>query len=68
MIPPSAGEHYGEARASLEKAGIMIGNDDLWIAAHARAENLIIVTHNTKEFERIPKLIVQDWTRQVALR
>jgi tRNA(fMet)-specific endonuclease VapC len=62
MIPPTAGEHYGEARASLEKAGTVIGNNDLWIAAHALAENLIVVTHNTKEFARIPKLVVQDWT------
>jgi tRNA(fMet)-specific endonuclease VapC len=62
-VPPSAGEHYGEARASLEKSGAMIGNNDLWIAAHARAQNLIVVTHNTKEFDRIPSLTVEDWTQ-----
>jgi tRNA(fMet)-specific endonuclease VapC len=62
-IPPSAGEFYGEARMRLEKSGTMIGNNDLWIAAHARAENLIVVTRNRKEFDRIPDLRVEDWTR-----
>lgn len=63
IIPPNAGEHYGESRAVLEKSGTMIGNNDLWIAAHALAESLTIVTHNTKEFNRIPNLMVEDWTR-----
>lgn len=54
-------EHYGEIRAHLQKKGTPIGNNDLWIAAHARAEGLILVTNNVKEFERVPDLMVENW-------
>jgi tRNA(fMet)-specific endonuclease VapC len=39
----------------------MIGNNDLWIAAHALATNLILVTNNEKEFKRIAGLKLQNW-------
>lgn len=39
----------------------MIGNNDLWIAAHALAANLIVVTNNEREFRRVPGLKVQNW-------
>ena len=39
----------------------MIGNNDLWIAAHAKAEGLILVTSNEREFRRIPGLEMQNW-------
>ena len=54
-------QHYGEIRAHLQKQGTPIGNNDLWIAAHARAEGLILVTNNMREFERVPDLKVENW-------
>ncbi len=52
---------YGAIRAELEGRGETIGNNDLWIAAHARAAGLILVTHNTREFARVPGLKLEDW-------
>lgn len=60
-VPVAAGEHYGEIRATLQKQGQPIGNNDLWLAAHARAEGWILVTNNTREFERVPGLQVENW-------
>ena len=56
-LPNNAGEYYGEIRGQLEKNGKIIGNNDLWIAAHALAAQLVLVTNNTKEFSRITDLI-----------
>lgn len=53
--------HYGKVRADLERAGTPIGNNDLWIAAHALALDTTLVTHNTREFERIASLRLEDW-------
>ena len=66
LIPPiplstDVGEHYGKIRGYLEKKGKLIGNNDLWIAAHAIAADLILVTNNVKEFARIPKLKIENW-------
>lgn len=52
---------YGSIRFQLEKRGQPIGPLDLLIAAHALSEGLILVTNNTKEFTRIPKLTVENW-------
>ena len=52
---------YGEIRAALESQGTPIGQNDLWIAAHARERDCILVTHNLGEFARVPNLRVQDW-------
>jgi len=60
-VPLSAGEHYGEIRAILQRSGQPIGNNDLWIAAHARAEDWILVTNNETEFRRVPGLQVENW-------
>lgn len=60
-LPVAAGEHYGDIRATLQKQGQPIGNNDLWLAAHARAEGWILVTNNTREFERVPGLQVENW-------
>ena len=60
-IPENAGKTYGTIRASLESHGKPIGNNDLWIAAHAKAAALTIVTNNEQEFRRIPGLRVQNW-------
>lgn len=60
-LPVLAGEHYGDIRATLQKQGLPIGNNDLWLAAHARAEGWILVTNNTREFERVPGLRIENW-------
>lgn len=52
---------YGIIRADLEKKGTPVGSNDLQIAAIAMANNLTLVTHNTREFERIEGLIYEDW-------
>lgn len=62
-LPEAAASAYGEIRAALEKTGEVIGNNDLWIAAHARAAGLTLVTNNEREFKRVPKLKVQNWSR-----
>ncbi len=54
--------HYGEIRATLEKQGKRIGDNDLHIAAHARSKGLIVVTNNTQKFERVDGLRIEDWT------
>lgn len=59
----SAAEEYGKVRAELERQGTPIGPMDLMIAAHARSEELILVTNNTREFHRVEGLILEDWTR-----
>ena len=62
-LPPAAGRKYGEIRAVLAAAGEIIGGNDLWIAAHALAENLILVTNNEREFKRIKGLKIENWAR-----
>jgi len=56
-----ADQHYADIRATLERAGTPIGSHDLFIAAHARSRGMTLVTHNTREFERVPGLSVEDW-------
>lgn len=60
-LAESAGEHYGQIRAALQLRGEMIGNNDLWLAAHARAEGWILVTNNEREFARVDGLRVENW-------
>jgi len=57
----AVGERYGTLRARLERAGTPIGNNDLWIAAHALALAVTLVTNNTREFGRVPKLKLENW-------
>jgi tRNA(fMet)-specific endonuclease VapC len=54
--------HYAEIRADLKKRGAMIGANDLFIAAHARALSLTLVTNNLTEFERVRGLALDNWT------
>jgi tRNA(fMet)-specific endonuclease VapC len=56
-----AERHYADIRAGLERAGTPIGSHDLFIAAHARSRQLGLVTHNFREFARVPGLRVEDW-------
>jgi tRNA(fMet)-specific endonuclease VapC len=60
-LPESAAESYGSIRADLESKGEMIGNNDLWIAAHALASHFTLVTNNEKEFRRVRGLKIQNW-------
>lgn len=57
----AAAEHYAEIRALLQRQGQLIGPNDLFIASIALAHNLILVTHNTREFSRVPGLALEDW-------
>ncbi len=57
-----AAEEYGKIRAELERRGTPIGTMDLLIAVHARAERLVLVTNNTKEFLRVEGLAAENWT------
>lgn len=54
---------YGEIRATLEIQGRVIGNNDLWIAAHAMTLDVTLATNNDREFERISGLTVENWTK-----
>ena len=56
-----AAEHFGDIRAFLASQGKPIGPYDLQIAAIALAHDLILVTHNTREFARVPGLKLEDW-------
>ena len=56
-----AAAHFGQIRADLERAGTPVGPLDMQIGAHARAEGLTVVTNNTREFKRLPGVLVQDW-------
>jgi tRNA(fMet)-specific endonuclease VapC len=60
-LPLQAGQFYGAIRASLEDKGEVIGNSDLWIAAHAKAADLTLVTTNEREFRRIRELRIRNW-------
>ena len=54
-------KHYGDIRAHLTRTGQPIGSNDLFIAAHARALNMVLVTANVREFSRVPELMVENW-------
>jgi tRNA(fMet)-specific endonuclease VapC len=60
-LSAAAGQHYGLVRAALERAGTPIGNNDLWIAAHALALGVPLVSNNLREFERVPGLKLENW-------
>jgi tRNA(fMet)-specific endonuclease VapC len=57
-----AAVRYAEIRADLKRRGAMIGANDLFIAAHARALAVTLVTNNTAEFERVKGLAIENWT------
>jgi len=57
----SASIHAAKIRVHLESIGMKIGPMDTLIAAIARANHGVMVTHNTKEFARVPDLLLEDW-------
>lgn len=65
-IPPlpisrKASEFYAKIRANLEKKGKIIGNNDLWIAAHCLELEITLVTNNEREFSRVTNLKIENW-------
>ena len=60
-VTEAVAQHYGQIRSALERKGRPIGNNDLWIAAHARAEGWVLVTNNEREFSRVEGLEVENW-------
>ncbi|HWX38590.1 MAG TPA: type II toxin-antitoxin system VapC family toxin [Candidatus Sulfotelmatobacter sp.] len=62
-VTSSAAQAYGEIRATLEKQGRVIGNNDIWIAAHAMALDVTLATNNDREFLRVTGLSVENWTK-----
>jgi tRNA(fMet)-specific endonuclease VapC len=61
-FPGEAAMEYGRIRADLKARGTMIGANDLLIAAHARCLSLTLVTNNTREFGRVQRLKIENWT------
>ena len=62
--PLSATHQYAQIRAALERAGKPIGGMDLMIAAHALAEDSVLITNNAREFHRVPGLAVEEWSME----
>lgn len=60
-FPDQGALHYAQIRAALKIGGAMIGANDLFIAAHARALELTLVTNNSGEFGRVPDLKIENW-------
>ncbi len=61
-LDTSCADHFGRLRVDLERRGVPIGAYDLLIASHALSLNSTLITHNTREFSRIPHLKMADWT------
>ena len=59
--PLEATLQYAPMRLQLERAGTPIGGMDLMIAAHALAEDSVLITNNAREFHRVPGLAVEEW-------
>jgi tRNA(fMet)-specific endonuclease VapC len=62
-LPENAGKAYGAIRAALATKGTLIGPNDLWIAAHAMASGLTLVTNNEREFKRVKDLKIENWAK-----
>ena len=60
-LPIEVAEFYGSLRADLELRGLPIGGNDMWIAAHALAEDAVLVSNNVREFSRVGGLKVENW-------
>jgi tRNA(fMet)-specific endonuclease VapC len=62
-LEPPADVAYGDLRAALEKSGRLIGPNDLLIAAQSLALEMVLVTDNVGEFERVDGLKIENWLR-----
>ena len=63
-----AADHYGALKDANKRQGTPIGEIDTQIAAHALAEGLTLVTHNTRHFVQVPGLLLADWMSETAAR
>ena len=63
-LEPDADTHYAALRTALEKAGTIVGANDMLIAAHALAAGAVLVTDNAREFSRIEGLTQENWLRE----
>ncbi len=57
----AAADEYGKLRAHIAASGQMIGPNDMMIASISLARGMVLVTHNAREFARVPGLVVEDW-------
>jgi tRNA(fMet)-specific endonuclease VapC len=62
-FPDEAASHYAQIRAALKVRGMMIGANDLFIAAHARSLGITLVTNNADEFGRVRDLKIENWVK-----
>ena len=62
-IAANVAETYGAIRSDLAARGELIGNNDLWIAAHARSLKMILVANNENEFQRVDGLTIENWAK-----
>ena len=60
-VDAEVARQYGRVRAHLRSVGRPIGPNDLWIAPHALARDVPLITHNLSEFRRVPGLSVETW-------
>lgn len=60
----NAASIYGKIRYFLEKKGTPIGAMDLLIASHAISKNITLVTNNEREFNRVPRIKVENWVKE----
>lgn len=65
VLPMAAdvADTYGAIRSDLAARGELIGNNDLWIAAHAKSLEVILVTNNEKEFQRVRGFNIENWAK-----
>jgi tRNA(fMet)-specific endonuclease VapC len=61
-----AAKTYGVLRSDLATRGELIGNNDLWVAAHAKSLGLTLVTSNERDFQRVGGLTVESWARDTS--
>jgi tRNA(fMet)-specific endonuclease VapC len=61
IINSRVADTYAQLRAQLEQTGTPIGPNDTWIAAEALQHKLVLVTNNTREFSRVPGLVLENW-------
>lgn len=61
-VPVTAGDHYAQIKTSRQKTGLTLDENDLWIAATARALGATLVTRDS-DFRQIDELAVDDWTK-----
>lgn len=60
-----AASQYGLIRANLQRKGLLIGQMDMLIAAHAKANGYTMVTNNVREFARVDGLVIEDWATNI---